>query len=132
MNDEPGRQSVLVVDDDELVRDMLFQVLSDNGYHVELASSGEEALGLLGQRDVQVCLSDIIMPDCDGLELIPQIRRKFPDIHIIAISGGGRIGPESYLATARRLGASKVLCKPFDGAILLAEIRDLLGQAVTE
>lgn len=132
MNDERGRQTVLVVDDDELIRDLLFQVLSDNGYHVELANSGEEALSLLSQRQVELCLSDIIMPDCDGLELIPQVRRKFPNIPIIAISGGGRIGPESYLTTAQRLGASKALRKPFDGAILLAAISDLLGPAGAE
>ena len=119
--------TILVVDDDDQVRSMLQRVLMQAGFWVRTASNGRHALVALEQEVPDLLLTDIIMPEKEGIELITTVRGKLPDLPIIAISGGGQVDPEQYLELARMLGANKVLGKPFDIQDLLGSCRGLLG-----
>jgi DNA-binding response OmpR family regulator len=122
---------ILIIDDDEQLRMMLRQFLTRQGYEVEDAPNGENAVRLHRQVAFQLVITDIIMPGKEGLETIKAFRRDSPQVKIIAISGGGRIGPSHYLDTARRLGAHKALPKPFRPTELIAAIEELLGYGQT-
>lgn len=112
-------KTVCVVDDDELVRAHVAQVLKGEGFTVVEAEDAASALALIRQHAPTAALVDVIMPDCDGLELIAQIRRTWPKMRIIAISGGGRLGPTVFLETARTVGADACLSKPISTEALL-------------
>jgi DNA-binding response OmpR family regulator len=119
---------ILVVDDDEQIRAMLCMTLEFAGYEAEGASNGKEALRVQQERPADLVITDIIMPEKEGLETIMDLRKEWPESRIIAISGGGRIAKESYLAHAERLGAARVFQKPVERRELLAAIRELVGR----
>ncbi len=118
--------SLLIVDDDCQVLDLLANYLTRCGYHVRLAQDGHQALDRMRQEPADLCLTDLVMPEREGVETIQEIRREFPGTKIIAMSGaaGG-----SYLRVAELLGAHAILPKPFDLQRLLDTIRSLLGEA---
>src|SRR5258706_15101020 len=97
--------SILLVDDDEQLRTMLSEVLKRAGHEVQTACDGNEAIRMYGRNPTDLVITDLIMPDKEGLEMIREIRRGFPTVRIIAMSGGGRNGPADYLALAERFGA---------------------------
>ena len=110
-------ETILLIDDDDQVR-MLCQIaLEDAGYRVLRAESGPHGLRLLSHQEVAVILVDIFMPDMDGLELIPLLRKTRPASKIIAISGGS--GERNYLDVAKHLGANATLKKPIGLQALL-------------
>lgn len=110
---------ILVVDDDAPMRVMLEAVLTSLGHEVSLAANGREALALLRDTPPDLLLTDIFMPEMEGIETIRQIQRLLPHIPIIAMSGGAPLGPPTdYLVMARRFGARQVLAKPFSAAQL--------------
>jgi len=112
--------TILLIDDEEQVR-MLFQVaLEGAGYRVLTAENGKHGLRLLERQEVDVMLVDLLMPDMDGLELIPLLRKTRPAIKIIAISGGS--GEWDYLDAAKSLGAHATLKKPFSFQELLQAV----------
>lgn len=115
---------ILVVDDDDQVRELLCMWLEQEGYEVLDADNGRKAVNIqkISPSDLLIC--DLIMPEQEGIETISQFREEFPEVGIIAISGGGKIGPESYLSIAGHLGAWKVFSKPIDMAELIAIIRE--------
>jgi two-component system response regulator (stage 0 sporulation protein F) len=117
--------SILVIDDNEPVRGFLRVVLEAQGHTVTEAGQGRMAVQLLRQSPVDLVLSDIYMPDCDGLEVIMTLRREFPLIKIVAMSGGS--GDRNLLVVARQLGAHDVLEKPIDIDHLLESVRGVLG-----
>ena len=84
------------------------------------------AARLYREDPTDLIVTDLIMPHKEGLELITELRRDFPGVRIIAISGGGRLGPEEYLPIARKLGALHTLAKPFDRKDLLEAVEDVL------
>jgi CheY-like chemotaxis protein len=95
---------------------------------VTLATNGNEAIAKFRARQADLVLMDLVMPDKEGIETIRELCAEFPNIKIIAISGGGRIGPNDYLALAKHLGASHTFTKPFDLVDLRAAIaRELAG-----
>lgn len=116
---------VLIVDDDQQIRTMLRATLEREGYEVAEAADGRQALALYRREPGGVVLADIIMPEMEGIETILQLRREYPDVQIIAMSGGGHIGPQSYLASARQCGAQYAFTKPIDRDQLLGAIREL-------
>ncbi len=122
---------ILIVDDDYQVRAMLREFLEFEGYEVKEASDGISGLGTLREAPMDLAIVDLIMPNKEGLETITEIRRDFPDLKMIAISGGGRIGPGSYLPLAQSLGAHRTFAKPFTLAEIVAAIRELLGDDQT-
>ena len=118
--------TILVIDDDDEVRDFLTRLLKRRNYSVVCATNGEAGLAALAADGVALVITDIVMPDMEGLETIKRIRRSRPDIPIIAISGGGS-SQLDYLKFARRLGADAALAKPFDPAELLEIAERLLA-----
>ena len=118
--------TILVVDDDQQVLEVLREMLRLEGHDVDLAENGLEALAALRKRHFDLIITDLIMPEKEGLETIADIRRDYGNVPIIAISGGGRGGPMNYLETARYIGANRTLNKPFARRELVEMVRDLL------
>lgn len=119
---------VLVIDDDEQLRALLSQILERAGYEVNEASNGSEGLALFKGKQADLVITDLIMPGKEGIETIIEMRREFPHVRLIAISGGGRKGPGDYLAMAKQLGASKTVCKPFSRDEILQAVRETIGE----
>ena len=117
---------ILVIDDDEDFRYMVVKLLRRAGYHVLDCQDGKKGIDLLRKHAVSLVITDLIMPDQEGIETIIQLRRDFPQVKIIAMSGGGRGSPEIYLNSAMRLGASRCFSKPFDAEAFLGAVRELL------
>jgi CheY-like chemotaxis protein len=106
--------SILLVDDDEQFRSMLNEALTDDGYEVVAASNGQQALRLYAAQPTDLVITDLVMPEKEGLEMITEIKRLYPEVKIIAISGGGRSGAKhNYLQLAKAFGAQRTLAKPF-------------------
>ncbi len=117
---------ILVIDDDAAVRKFISMTLQRKKYNVIEAENGESCLQLLKEhRDISVMITDLIMPEKDGIETIIEVRQQFPAIKIIAISGGGKVSPENYLVIADALGANTTLRKPFSGQELIQAIENL-------
>ena len=120
---------VLIIEDDEYVQKMLKQTLERAGYEVAAATNGATGLKLYESKanasePFKVVITDLIMPEMEGIETITKLRKNNPKVKIIAISGGGRNKPEDYLHLAGKLGAARTFTKPVD--------RDALLQAVSE
>jgi CheY-like chemotaxis protein len=116
---------ILLIDDDDAVRTALRLTLIHFGHTVVEARNGKEGVALFPHAAADVVITDIVMPEKEGLEVLMDLQKKQPSVKIIAISGGGRVSPEDYLRTAKALGAAKVLAKPFSNEDLLAAIHDL-------
>jgi CheY-like chemotaxis protein len=112
-------KKVLVIDDDVLVRDTIVRILERKGYSVLVAADGVRGLRMFHSEQPDLVITDIIMPEKEGLETIREIRRSRPNAKIIAISGGARIGNMDFLRMAGELGASEIIPKPFDPADLV-------------
>ncbi|MDP2173335.1 MAG: response regulator [Candidatus Cloacimonadaceae bacterium] len=117
---------ILVVEDDNSFRNVLVQMLEKAGYEVKQAEDGNRALAICETWEPDVVLTDIIMPDKEGLETIQELLNCKSDIKIIAMSGGGKFGPDSYLPLAKKLGAKAALHKPFMRDELLSTISRVL------
>jgi DNA-binding NtrC family response regulator len=104
---------VLIVEDDEPLARVMRRSLESLGHEVVQASDGKSALDHFFKREFDLVVTDILMPEKDGLELIPQIRKTKPGVRMLAVSGGGQVGPNSYLVAAKALGAHETLAKPF-------------------
>lgn len=118
---------ILIIDDDMQIREMLRQMLEFEGYKIQEAANGKEALKMQSQNPADLVITDLIMPEKEGIETIREMRKMFPDVKIIAMSGGGVVGPESYLKIAKSLGAQKTFVKPIERKILLKGISEMLG-----
>jgi DNA-binding response OmpR family regulator len=119
-------QRILLVDDDTALRRLLRLNLTKMGYTVAEASNGKEALAKQESDPVELVLTDLIMPEKEGLETIPELRRKYPQIKIIAMSGGGRGSAANYLKIAKMMGADRVMTKPFSYQELAAAIAQIM------
>lgn len=119
---------ILVIEDDNSFRNVLMQMLEKAGYEVIQAENGNQALKICESFSPDLVLTDIIMPDKEGLETIQELLSICPEIKIIAMSGGGRFGPNSYLPLAQKLGARKTLQKPFMREELLSAIAEVLSE----
>jgi CheY-like chemotaxis protein len=119
---------ILVIDDEELVRETLEIVLEDAGHQIALAEHGKAGLAKLDQGVFDLVITDLFMPVMEGFETMREIRKRDQDIKIIAISGGGRgAEQELFLEDAQLLGANATLSKPFSNQQLIALIDHLLG-----
>ena len=120
-------EMVLVIDDDSLVRDTIVRILERKGYQVLVASDGVRGLRMFRSEQPVLVITDLIMPEKEGIETIREIRGDCPDAKIIAISGGGRIGNVDFLKIAEKLGASEIIAKPFDPSVLVNVVSRCLG-----
>lgn len=118
---------LLVIDDDVFFRELVKDILQDYPITIHEASNGEEGLLVLRQEPIQIVITDIIMPEKEGLESIIEIIQKYPGIQIIAVSGGGASGGNYYLEMASSLGAHATLAKPFEKQELLDLLMQLGG-----
>ncbi|MSU70019.1 MAG: response regulator [Opitutaceae bacterium] len=118
--------SILVVDDDADLRDLLQSLLVAAGYCVTTAADGREACRLLARETFALVLTDLLMPEKDGIEVVGEMRRKYPSTPVIVMSGGGRLPQAEYLKLAKSFGAHAVLEKPFKSETLLKTIAGLL------
>ncbi len=119
---------ILVFDDEPSILLMLKKLLEKSGHEVEVALNGKEGMTLFEKNKPDLLITDIIMPEKEGLETIYELRRSHPELKIIAISGGGRIGPDGYLPGARLMGANAVFTKPLIPKEFLQVVSDLLGE----
>jgi len=117
---------ILLIDDDDDVRSTLKQILEREGYRVLEASDGNQGLKIFKEKPIDLIITDLIMPEKDGMEIIIEIQRDYPKTKLIAISGGGKIGAEHYLEIAKRTGAMLTLQKPVERKSLLEAIQNLL------
>ncbi|MEW6220182.1 MAG: response regulator [Thermodesulfobacteriota bacterium] len=122
---------ILVIDDDELFRLMLVELLIRSGYQVVAARDGREGAQLFHQAAPDLVITDLIMPEREGIETIIEIRKARPEIPIIAVSGGGRNQPEDYLPLAEAMGAACTFAKPFDRRAFLAAVARLVNRPAT-
>jgi CheY-like chemotaxis protein len=122
-----AKPRLILADDNEDFRTLLKTMLTDAGYEVLTAANGIEALRLCETRAVEGAIVDLVMPEKEGLETIVEMRRRFPQIKTIAITGGGRGPSKVYLETARRLGATAALAKPFHVSDLLRTLDRILA-----
>lgn len=120
-----NEKTILVIDDDAAVRKTICDGLHDFGYMVWDAENGECAMSKIdnGARPDMV-ITDIIMPDKSGIQTIMEIRNRYPDIKILAISGGGNARNVDYLDVARKLGAHAIMHKP----IRMKELEEMVGE----
>lgn len=119
---------ILVIDDETSVREFLCAMLTQEGYEVVEAADGKVGMRLFRERPSDLVITDLIMPEKEGIETIMELRRDFPDVKIIAISGGGIIHAEDYLSMAKGVGAHRIFQKPFGVAEMLNGVRELLAE----
>ncbi len=118
---------ILVIEDEVQLRRLTRQMLELEGFEVLEAGDGNTGLQTVAENSIDLVITDIIMPGKEGIETILELKQKNPNIGIIAISGGGRIGPDGYLELARRFGASQTFSKPFDRQELVQAVKELLA-----
>ena len=119
---------ILIVDDDDAIRGLFRRILEGDGHTISEASNGEIALSRFADCWADLVITDIVMPEKDGLELLTELRRQVSGVKIVAISGGGGLNPFTYLAMARERGADAVLFKPVAVELLLKTVRQLLAK----
>jgi DNA-binding response OmpR family regulator len=118
------RNRVLVLDDDEGLRVLIQLALRAENFEVSVAANGHDGMSLLRKHGADVVVTDILMPEQDGIETIAELRREFPDVKIIAISGAVSGTGFDYLSVPIQLGVARVLRKPFGIQDLVRLIRN--------
>ncbi len=116
---------ILIIDDEPEILEALSDVFEHKGYNVDVALGGREGIEIYKENPADVVVLDIIMPIKDGYETINELKEKFSDVNIIAISGGGTVGPEKYLEVVRHYGVKYAFKKPIGYKELLAAVEDL-------
>ncbi len=120
--------TILLVDDEDLLREGVREILEMSDYSVVEARDGEEALALFAVNNVDLVISDIVMPNMDGVDFVTRLRESFPDVPILTISGGSRVVSARFgLDSALLSGANASLTKPFNAKQLLEKVQQLLN-----
>lgn len=125
-SDAHNVKKILLIDDEEIVRSVVGEILTRAGYSVQTAGDGRSGLDLFQRDDFDLLITDLLMPETDGLETIMALRRQRGAMKIMAISGCGLTLGGEYLKIAEHLGADHTLAKPFTQANLLKAVADLL------
>lgn len=118
--------SILLVEDNLLYREALALNFNQHGYYTYTASNGDDALEMLGQLSIDVLVTDILLPQKDGIELIGQVKQKYPNIEIVSMTGGGRVSVESIVSMLEVIAPKYILKKPFKVSELLAILDSIL------
>jgi len=118
---------ILIIDDDPSILTMLKRMLEKAGHEVDIAGNGKEGLEKIESCPPDLLVTDIVMPEKEGLELIVFLRKKNPGLKIVAISGGGRFHYEGYLTSAKMLGADLTFQKPLVHKEFIQAISDLIN-----
>jgi CheY-like chemotaxis protein len=120
---------ILIIDDDPAVLSLFGQFMESSGYSVALAADGQEGMRMMKQQTPDLIITDIMMPEMDGLEIIRAITKTHPRLPMIAISGGMRNVPVNFLIHAKQFGAHSILEKPVTLADLLQAVQELLRES---
>ncbi len=120
-------QRILIIDDEVELARLFGLVLTDAGHEIELAHDGVAGLRALEQGGADLVITDLVLPERDGIELIGVIRERWPAIALIAVSGGGRITSDQYLELADKLGVDRSFAKPVDLDALTLAVGELLA-----
>lgn len=120
-------KKILVIDDEQLIRTFLKTTLEHAGYEVKEAANGDEGLHLYYTFAPQLIITDIVMPDKDGIELIIEIRKTDTSVKFIAISGGGYVTADKYLTLAKALDIDTCLQKPIAIDDIVTAVNSLIG-----
>ena len=128
---ELNRASILLVEDDPSLGRSLADLLRRSGYEVSIATNGRAAMDFLSKQRVALVISDIFMPEGDGIELLGFLRRITPQPPVLAMSGSGALRVNSMLKMAGVLGAARTLAKPFQMMEFLGMVRELIGLPVS-
>jgi len=118
---------ILVIDDERDLREFLVTALERAGYAVTAAANGREGIHACRLEPVDLVITDLVMPEKEGLETIVELRREHPELRVIAISGGARGSNRTYLGAAELCGADRVFGKPIAPRTLLTAVREILG-----
>lgn len=118
---------ILIIDDEELARFTMREILEGAGYEVIEAKNGNQGLAYQKAQPCDLVITDIIMPEKEGVETIIEMKRDFPNVPIIAISGGGRTRNLDFLKLAKQYGAGKILAKPFSEEELIDSVKSSLA-----
>lgn len=118
---------ILLVEDDSQLRSAISRLLSEHGFDVSEAENGRAAMQHMLRNPADLVITDMVMPEMDGVETIVALRRHYPGVKLIAISEGGFGPAENYLKIAGKLGAHKTFAKPLVPQELIGAIRELLG-----
>lgn len=118
---------ILIVDDDPSLRAVMRKLLERRGHQVREAADGARALELARRSRPDLVITDLFMPEKEGIETIVEMREAFPRLPILAVSGGGALGPGSALGDAEALGANASLAKPFSVESFQEAVDRLLG-----
>lgn len=118
---------ILIVDDDREILGMLKRLLERNNHEVIEAVNGTEAIKLYRKNPADLIITDIVMPEIGGLEILRVLQGEYPNLKLIAISGGALIGPGTYLKMAKQLGAIKTFTKPFN----IKDLQETVNEALT-
>mgnify|MGYP002396316506 CR=1 FL=1 len=119
-------KKILIIDDEELILELLKKMLEEEGHQVSVAVNGEDGLEMFRQYPADLVITDMVMPVKDGLKTILELREIDEDVPVIAISGGGTIAKERYLAIASHLDNVVTVAKPLSRADILNAVRELL------
>lgn len=119
---------ILILDDNPDMLRSLELILQHAGFQIACAGNGRDALALQKDGPADVLITDILMPDVDGMEIIDQFRSRWPHVRIIAMSGGGDMVRADYLSVATQIGADVTLRKPVDPEKLLGLLSDFAKQ----
>ena len=119
-------ERILIIDDEAPIRSMIRLILERAGYAVAEASDGVEGIRCFREAPADLIITDLIMPNKDGIGMIIELKKEFPTVRIIAMSGGGLNRPEGYLRGAQKLGAAYTLSKPINRNELLRAVKDTL------
>lgn len=119
-------ERILIIDDEQQIRSMLRLMLEREGYEVVEAPDGIEGIKAYRQKPADLIITDLIMPNKDGIGMIIDLHKEYPDVKIIAMSGGGLNKPEGYLKGAKKLGAVCTLTKPIDREKMLQAVKKTL------
>ena len=125
-------ERILIIDDESQIRSMLRLMLERDGYEVVEAPDGIEGIRAYRQKPADLIITDLIMPNKDGIGMIIELQKEFPDVKIIAMSGGGLNKPEGYLKGAKKLGAAYTLTKPIDREKMLRAVKNTIKGSASE
>ena len=124
-------ENILIIDDETPIRSMVRLILERAGYTVREAQDGIEGIRVFRETPADLIITDLIMPNKDGIGMIIELKKDFPELKIIAMSGGGLNRPDGYLRGAQKLGAACTLSKPLNRNDLLRAVRDTLNPNIS-
>lgn len=119
---------ILIVDDEQQIRTMLSHILARDEHELIMAENGQQGCNLYREHHPDIVITDLVMPNKNGIDMILELKSEFPDIRVLAISGGGGItGSFDYLPIAKLVGAMHILKKPFNLEELKTAVKDILA-----